>query len=115
MAAPATSWSTVSMEKKIFLAEIHPFFEDTKLTISILRKLLDYSYVLPQMLGPTSALDPSLHYVNMANQLQSLQLGNPGVGSYLSPQQWPVWPGGVSSKQSGATPATDHGGYNNVD
>lgn len=67
-----------------------------------------HSYMLqqPQMLAPTSAIDPSLHYVNLANQMQGLQIGNHAVSGYLSPQQWPpVWPGGVGtqSKHSGPT------------
>lgn len=79
------------------------------------------SYVLqPQMLAPTSAIDPSLHYVNLANQMQGLQIGNPAVSGYLSPQQWPVWPGGVGAKQhssnsQSANHGGNHSGYNDTD
>lgn len=67
-----------------------------------------HSYMLqqPQMLAPTSAIDPSLHYqsLHLANQMQGLQIGNHPVGGYLSPQQWPpVWPGNVG-------PQTKHSG-----
>lgn len=58
------------------------------------------SYIMqqPQMMGPTSAIDPSMHYVNIANQMQGLQIGNHPVSGYMSPQQWPaVWPPGGSS------------------
>lgn len=54
----------------------------------------------PQMLGPSSAIDPSLHYVNIANQMQGLQIGNPAVSGYLSPQQWPLWPSGVGGQST---------------
>lgn len=51
-----------------------------------------------QMMAPTSAIDPSMHYLNLANQMQGLQIGNHPVGGYISPQQWPaVWPGGSSA------------------
>lgn len=71
-------------------------------------------------MAPTSAIDPSLHYVNLANQMQSLQIGNPAVSGYLSPQQWLVWPGGVPAKHSGNTPQNvshggNHSGYNDDD
>lgn len=70
------------------------------------------------MIAHTPAIDPSLHW-NLANQMQSLQLGNPAVSGYLSPQQWPVWPGGVGAKHSGASQSTNHGGnhsgYNDTD
>lgn len=59
-----------------------------------------HSYMIqqPQMMAPTSAIDPSMHYVNLANQMQGLQIGNHPVSGYLSPQQWPpVWPPGGSS------------------
>lgn len=80
-----------------------------------------HRYVLqPQMLAPTSALDPSLHYVNLANQMQGLQLGNPAVSGYLSPQQWPVWPTGIGAKhsnssQQGTNHGGNHSGYNDAD
>lgn len=55
-----------------------------------------HTYMLqqPQMMAPSSTMNPSLHYVNLTNQMQGLQIGNHPVGGYLSPQQWPpVWPG----------------------
>jgi RNA recognition motif-containing protein len=58
------------------------------------------SYMIqqPPMMGPTSAIDPSLHYVNLSNQMQGLQIGNHPVSGYMSPQQWPpVWPPNGSS------------------
>lgn len=59
-----------------------------------------HSYMMqqPQMMAPTSAIDPSMHYVNIASQMQGLQIGNHPVSGYMSPQQWPpVWPPGGSS------------------
>uniref|UniRef100_A0A6G1SN55 Protein alan shepard n=1 Tax=Aceria tosichella TaxID=561515 RepID=A0A6G1SN55_9ACAR len=58
------------------------------------------SYMIqqPPMMGPTSAIDPSMHYVNLSNQMQGLQIGNHPVSGYMSPQQWPpVWPPSGSS------------------
>lgn len=77
-------------------------------------------YVLQaQMMAATSAVDPSLHYVNLANQMQGLQIGNPAVGGYLPPQQWPMWPGGVGAKPAGASQNSNqggnHGGYSETD
>lgn len=71
-------------------------------------------YVLPPQMMPTSAMDPSsqaaLHYVTgLTAQMQGLQLGNPPVGGYLSPQQWPVWAGNVGKQQS-SNQSNNHGG-----
>lgn len=55
------------------------------------------------MLAPSSAIDPSMHYVNITNQMQGIQIGNPAVSGYLSPQQWPVWPSGVGANGSQST------------
>lgn len=67
-----------------------------------------HSYLMQQphtqMMATTSAIDPSLHYMNLANQMQGLQISNHPVGGYLSPQQWPpVWPGGSGAFSSTAT------------
>lgn len=68
-------------------------------------------YVLQaQMMAATPAVDPSLHYVNITNQMQGLQIGNPAVGGYISPQQWPMWPGSVGAKPTGASQDSNHVG-----
>lgn len=79
-------------------------------------------YVLqPSMMTPAQGIDPSLHYVNLANQMQGLQIANPAVSGYLSPQQWPVWPSGVGGNKHSSTPQQsgnhggDHQGYNDTD
>lgn len=67
------------------------------------------------MMAPTSAIDPSIHYVNLANQMHNLQLGNTSAvnAGFLSPQ-YMVWPqGGVPTKHAGNTPQNaNHGGGN---
>lgn len=72
------------------------------------------------MMAPTSAIDPTLHYVNLASQMQGLQMANQAGGGYLSPQQWLVWPGGVPAKHAGGTQQNashggNHSGYNEAD
>lgn len=121
MDAPTASWSTVSINY------VHPHKFCPKISKSNHSLYDSYplstSYVLqPQMMAPTSAIDPSLHYVNLANQMQSLQIGNPAVSGYLSPQQWLVWPGGVPAKHSGngnasqnASHGGNHSGYSETD
>lgn len=62
-------------------------------------------YVIqPQLLHPTP-----LHYMNLANQMQGLQI-NPSVAGYMSPQQWSVWPNVNAKHSAGANHNATHGG-----
>lgn len=58
-------------------------------------------YVLQPQLLPTS-----LHYMNLANQMQGMHLNAP-VGGYLSPHHWSVWPN-VNAKHSTAPLNSNH-------
>lgn len=67
-----------------------------------------------QMMAVSSTMNPSMHYLNLANQMQGMQIGNPAVSGYLSPPQWPqwpLWPSGVGVKPpSGNTQSSNQGG-----